>query len=343
MQDFSSTIIRRKQELGDRLVILGHHYQSEAVMQFADFKGDSLELAKRVPECRNAEYIVFCGVYFMAETAAILAPDKKVLIPDVTAGCPMADMARLTEVEQAWNELGAVVDPAGLLPVTYVNSTADIKAFCGRHGGTVCTSGNARSLLPGLFESHERLFFMPDKNLGHNIGLELGLSSGQIVLWQPGQPLGGLSRAQIEAARLILWNGWCHVHWPSFAVNDIERLRAEVPGIKVIVHLESDPMTVKASDAAGSTAEIIKYVAELPDGSAVAIGTEFNLVKRLMDLHAGRVQVLPLKMKHCLNMAKITPENLAATLEDLDGPGRLVKVPESTAAEARIALQRMLR
>jgi quinolinate synthase len=343
MQDPRSIILRRKQELGERLVILGHHYQSEAVIEFADFKGDSLELARRVPDLAAAEYIVFCGVYFMAETAAILAPDRKVLIPDVTAGCPMADMAGLPAVEQAWRELGGVLDPAGLLPVTYVNSTADIKAFCGRHGGAVCTSGNARTLLPKLFAEHERLFFMPDKNLGHNIGLELGLSPEQIVLWQPGQTLGGLDPVQIEKARLILWNGWCHVHWPSFAVSDIERLRSEIPGVKVIVHLESDPATVAASDAAGSTAEIIKYVAELPAGATVAIGTEFNLVKRLMDLHAGRVKVMPLKMKHCLNMAKITTQNLAETLEDLDNPLRRVTVPEPTAGQAREALRRMLR
>ncbi len=341
LNDKAAQLINDKRaELGDRLVILGHHYQSDEVIEFADHKGDSLELARKIPELESAESIIFCGVYFMAETAAILAPEKRVYIPEPKAGCPMADMAALEDVERAWETVQQL--EGKVMPITYVNSSAAIKAFCGRNGGTVCTSGNARKVLDYAFTEADKIFFMPDKNLGRNIADELQIPANQIVTWDPAKERGGLNDAELAQARIILWKGWCRVHWPAFTADDVARLRAEHPGIHTIVHLEADPATIQACDRAGSTADIIKFVAGLKQGEKVAIGTEFNLVKRLAKQYAGQVEILPLRKMFCANMAKITPAKLGDTLADLDSPLRRVTVDPQTAEHARLALMRML-
>lgn len=327
-------IAQKKKELGGRLVILAHHYQSDAIVKYADFIGDSLELARRVPQIKTAEIIVFCGVAFMAETAVILAPDKQVFIPDPAAGCPLADMATIEDLEKAWT---LIQGPDTVIPVTYVNSSAAVKAFCGRHGGTVCTSGNARAVMAWAFAHGERVLFLPDRNLGCNTARDLGLLTDEIRLWDPAhpEPIG------LGQAKLIVWNGYCPIHAPTFAAADVEHARRAYPGIKVIVHPESEPETVKASDTAGSTAQIIRYVEGLDLGETVAVGTETNMVRRLAESYHAIVRVVELKESFCADMARITVEKLATCLSDLSESYR-VRVPETTIREARLALDRML-
>lgn len=329
-------IEEKRQELGTRLVILVHHYQADDIVCHADFVGDSLELARKVPDITEAEYIVFCGVSFMAETAAILAPDKTVFIPDVQAGCPLADMAPEEEVAAAWRHISSFA--TSVTPVTYVNSTARIKAFCGRNGGTVCTSGNAAKIFTWALSKGEKIFFMPDKNLGRNTARRLGIPDDQIVLWDRSRPDGGLSGAAIAGARVILWDGWCPVHYPGITPDDVRRMRDETPGVRVIVHPEADPQTVAVCDEAGSTAQILDYVRDLDRDAPVAVGTEVHMVNRLAGERPG---VRPLVAVACEDMGRITPEKLAATLSNLD-PAKRVVVPGNIAAEARLALESML-
>ncbi|HEY9159597.1 MAG TPA: quinolinate synthase NadA [Desulfomonilia bacterium] len=326
-------IIGKKREFGTRLVILGHHYQNDSIIEFADYVGDSLELAGKSASLIDAEVIIFCGVYFMAETAAILSPGKKVYIPDKSAGCPLADMAELEDVERAWREISC--RPAA--PVTYVNSSALIKAFCGRNDGIVCTSGNAKKVFKWALDKKGRVFFMPDMNLGRNTAYGLGIKDSDIAVWDPES---GLDSEVLNDAKVILWKGWCPVHYPVFTAEDVERFRVQNPGGRVIVHPETDPAVAGASDSAASTAGIIEYVNTIEKGGKIAVGTESNMVKRL----AGKkddVRVVTLREAYCEDMAKITLDKLAACISGLSEDYR-VMVPEHIAQDARAALKRML-
>ncbi|MCU0577378.1 MAG: quinolinate synthase NadA [Desulfobacterota bacterium] len=334
-------IMRIKRELGDRLVILGHHYQKDTVIEFADFVGDSLELARAASQVEKAEYIVFCGVFFMAETAAILAPGKSVFIPDSKAGCPLADMAPVDRVEKAWDIITGV-DPS-VVPVTYVNSSAALKAFCGARGGAVCTSANAGKVVAWALAKGKKVLFMPDMNLGRNTARAMGIDDGVVVLWDHEKHDGGLEGKDLARARIVLWKGWCPVHCPEFTVKDIERVRRIHPGIRVMVHPETDPATVKAAGEAGSTSQMLSSIEALPDGGRLAVGTEANMVLRAARKHAGRLEIIPLKEVYCDDMARITLPKLAVTLMKVGkGEGR-VELPEGLAGDARKALEAMLR
>jgi quinolinate synthase len=326
-------ITRKKRELGSRLVILGHHYQNDSIIEFADYVGDSLELARKSAGLGDAAAIIFCGVYFMAETAAILSPEKKVYIPDKSAGCPLADMANLADVEDAWREISC----RPVIPVTYVNSSAQIKAFCGRNDGIVCTSGNAKRVFEWALDKKGRVFFMPDMNLGRNTAYSLGIKDSEIAVWDSET---GLESEALKNAKIILWKGWCPIHYPVFTADDVERFRSENPGGRVIVHPEADPETVRASDNAASTAGIIEYAKTLEKGGIVAVGTETNMVRRLAGKNKG-VRVVPLKEAYCEDMAKITLDKLAGCISGMSEEYR-VRVSEHIAEDARAALKRML-
>lgn len=334
-------IRKAKARLGKRLVILGHHYQGDEIIAFADYVGDSLELARRASQVKEAEYIVFCGVFFMAETAAILAPSKQVFIPDRGAGCPLADMAPVDKVGGAWDALTAI-EPS-VIPVTYVNSTADLKAFCGARGGAVCTSANAGRILAWAFERGAKVLFMPDMNLGRNTARSMGIPDDEVVLWDPALRGGGLSEADMRRARIVLWKGWCPVHCPVFTVEDVRKVRERFPGIRVVVHPETDPATVKAAGEAGSTSQMLSAIDALPDGGRLVVGTEAHMVKRAALKNKGRVEIVALKEVYCDDMAKITLSKLADTLMKVESGALRVEVPARIAEDARTALSAMLR
>ncbi len=338
-----------KDALGDRVFVLGHHYQRDEVIAFADVTGDSFKLAREAAARPEAEYVVFCGVHFMAESADILTgPEQKVVLPDLAAGCSMADMARLAQVEDAWDALAdaGVVDQ--VVPVTYMNSSADIKAFCGRHDGAVCTSSNARTALEWAFEQkgpETKVLFMPDQHLGRNTAvLELGLSLEDCVVWNPLLPDGGLSADQLREARVILWKGHCSVHG-RFSEKVVAELRATVPDVQILVHPECRHEVVTQADLVGSTEFIIATVEAAPSGSVWAIGTELNLVKRLADAHPEqRIMFLDRTVCYCSTMNRIDLPHLVWALESLV-EGRLINVIEvdpDTERWAKVALQRML-
>jgi len=338
----AKTIIReKKRELRDRLVILGHHYQKDEIIEFADYVGDSLELARKASQIESAQYIVLCGVYFMAETAAILAPNKYVFIPEKGAGCPLADMAKVIDVDTAWDVITRISNH--IIPVTYVNSSAELKAFCGRNGGTVCTSANAQKAMAWALEKGAKVFFMPDMNLGRNTARSMNIPDDEIITWDPDKSRGYLQENDIRKARVILWKGWCPVHYPEFKVSDVDRVRARFPGIKIMVHPETDPATVKASGAAGSTSQMLDYIASLPKGERLAVGTEANMIARAAKRNAGRVEVIPLKEVYCDDMAKITLPKLAMTLMKVTTGEGKVELSEAVAADAKKALDAMLR
>lgn len=338
-----------KDALGDRVFVLGHHYQRDEVIAFADVTGDSFKLAREAAARPDAEYVVFCGVHFMAESADILTgPEQKVVLPDLAAGCSMADMARLAQVEDAWDALAdaGVVDQ--VVPVTYMNSSADIKAFCGRHDGAVCTSSNARTALEWAFEQKgpdTKVLFMPDQHLGRNTAvLELGLALEDCVVWNPLLPDGGLSADELRDARVILWKGHCSVHG-RFSEKVVAELRATVPDVQILVHPECRHEVVTQADLVGSTEFIIATVEAAPAGSVWAIGTELNLVKRLADAHPDqRIMFLDRTVCYCSTMNRIDLPHLVWALESLV-EGRLVNVIEvdpDTERWAKVALQRML-
>ncbi len=333
-------IQRKKEEYGDRLVILCHHYQSDRIIAHADFIGDSLELARKASQIGEAEHVVFCGVYFMAESAAILAPGKSVYIPDRSAGCPLADMAPEAAVLKAWDAVKEIAD--SVIPVSYVNSSAAVKAFCGRNAGIVCTSGNARKVFEWAYSKADTIFFLPDMNLGRNTARGMGIPDDLIALWDPGEDRGGLDEDALARAKIILWKGWCPVHWPRFTPEDVNSVRAAYAGIRVIVHPESDPETVAASDMAGSTANILSCVSRMSPGESLAIGTEANMVKRAASENPS-LRIVPLKEVYCDDMGKITVEKLADTLLHLGGDAYRVSVPDDIARHALIALTNMLR
>ncbi len=344
--EVENRIREARETLGSSLVILGHHYQKDEVIQFADFRGDSLKLARDAASCREAKYIVFCGVHFMAETAAILAqPGQAVLIPDREAGCPLAEMADLEDVERAWAELGQVMDvESQVTPVTYVNSSAALKAFCGRHGGLVCTSSNAQAVLEWALERRPRVLFFPDQHLGRNTAKKMGIPLTEMLLWNPSHPFGGHEASSWGQARILLWHGFCNTH-QLFHPQHVTAWRERESQIRIIVHPECPMEVVDLADEAGSTSYIIRQVEKSPPGSKWAIGTEFNLVNRLADEHPEQLIVsLSPDPSYCRTMNLITPEKLARVLEGLV-QGEIVNrvtVSSDVARDARTALERML-
>jgi quinolinate synthase len=328
--------------LGSRLVILGHHYQRDEIVKYADFRGDSFKLSQLAAGRKDAEYIVFCGVHFMAESADILsAPHQKVILPNLTAGCSMADMANLEDVEVCWDTLDDLCGDH-TVPVTYMNSAADLKAFCGERGGVVCTSSNAPAIVRWALDQGDRVLFFPDEHLGRNTACRLGLE--HTVVWDPRADLGGNTRAGLQASELVLWKGFCSVH-ERFTVEQIEQARAEYPGITVIVHPECHREVVAAADCDGSTEYIIKVIEAALPGSKCAVGTEINLVRRLADRHPDRfIFCLDPIVCPCSTMYRIHPAYLCWVLENLV-EGRVVNqitVDEGTRYWSHVALQRML-
>ncbi|MFF4614396.1 quinolinate synthase NadA [Nonomuraea jabiensis] len=337
---------KAKEALGDRLFVLGHHYQRDEVIQFADVTGDSFKLARLAAARPEAEFIVFCGVHFMAESADILTGDhQRVVLPDLAAGCSMADMATFDQVEECWEAL----EDAGLadqvIPVTYMNSSADIKAFCGRNGGAVCTSSNARRALDWAFSRGEKVLFLPDQHLGRNTAvLEMGMSLEDCVVWNPHRPNGGLTQEQLERARMILWRGHCSVHG-RFTAESVDDVRSRIPGVNVLVHPECRHEVVLKADHVGSTEHIIQTLESAPAGSSWAIGTELNLVKRLAQAFPDKsISFLDKTVCYCSTMNRIDLPHLVWALESLV-LGEVVNqitVDEDTAHWARVALDRML-
>ena len=344
-------IAAAREKLGSSTILLGHHYQRDEVVRFADFTGDSYKLSKAAAET-DAKYIVFCGVHFMAESADVLGRDgQQVILPDLNAGCSMADMAEISQVEACWETLERIGMTNDLIPLTYMNSTAAIKAFCGEHGGLVCTSSNARAAFEWAFQRGKRILFLPDQHLGRNTGYAMRIPLEQMVVWDPwavqlGPLQGGQTRAAFEASRVILWKGHCSVH-QRFLPSHVDAVRAKYPGIQVIVHPECRLEVCQKADALGSTERLIKIVEEAPEGTMFAIGTEIHLVNRLAKRVADKgKKVITLDDTGCLctTMFRITPQHLCWALENLV-EGRVVnqiKVRRNVKQWARVALDRML-
>lgn len=346
--EMQARIATARATLGDRLVILGHHYQRDEVIRFADYTGDSFKLSREVAQHPKADYIVFCGVHFMAESADVLAlPHQRVILPDLAAGCSMADMAPADELEIAWSELEQLGMASRTVPVTYINSAAAIKSFVGEHGGTVCTSSNAAAVLTWGWEQREKILFLPDQHLGRNTAFfRMGVPLDEMVVWDPKQPFGGLTREQVDRARLILWKGHCSVH-VRFTAKQIDLVRQQHPGVRVIVHPEVPFEVVQAADDNGSTEYILAQVRKSAPGSVWAVGTEVHLVHRLADeMRPKGVTVLSLDSLGCLcsTMFRVSPNHLLWVLEGLvDGQvHNQVEVPEHQIQWGRVALDRML-
>src|SRR3954453_21918422 len=335
-----------KEALGERVFVLGHHYQRDEVIQFADVTGDSFKLAREAAARPEADYIVFCGVHFMAESADILTADhQRVILPDLAAGCSMADMATFDQVEECWEALEDAGIADGVVPVSYMNSSADIKAFTGKHGGTICTSSNAERAMHWAFEQGDKVLFMPDEHLGRNTAiLKLGLTLDDCVLYDPRKPGGGLTPEQLRAAKVILWRGHCSVHG-RFSVDQVDAVRAAVPGVTVIVHPECKHEVVLAADMVGSTEYIIQTIKKPPAGSRGAVGTELNRVKRLAQDHPDKtIAFLEKTVCFCSTMNRIDLPHLVWALESLvDGviPNE-IRVDKQTETYARAALDQML-
>ncbi len=337
-------IAAAKARLGRDVVILGHHYQRDEVIKFADFRGDSLKLSFQASQAEG-RYIIFCGVHFMAESADILRREHQtVILPDLNAGCSMADMADIGQVEACWSELSSLVDPRKIIPVTYMNSTAAIKAFTGEHGGSVCTSTNATEVMKWAFESGEKVLFLPDEHLGRNTGYRMGIPLDQMIVWDPYQEYGGNTPEAIRNSRIILWKGYCSVH-QRFTPQQVDRVRREHPGIRVIAHPECRFEVAQAADQIGSTEGIIKAIQASPSGTKWAVGTEIHLVNRLSkELKSHKAISLDPSVCVCTTMFRITPQHLLWALENL-GEGNVVNrisVDERTRHHARLALDRML-
>jgi quinolinate synthase len=351
-EEMDARIAAARRKLGKRVIVLGHHYQRDEVIKFADYTGDSYKLAQQVSRHPDAEFIVFCGVHFMAESADVLtAPYQQVILPDLAAGCSMADMADPDQLELCWSDLrqmGVVGGEAGrqaCIPVTYINSAASIKAFCGEHGGVVCTSSNAAATLRWAWERGEKILFLPDQHLGRNTAYKLGVPLDEMVVWDPNEIWGGLDPDAVKNARIILWKGHCSVH-TRFTTRQIENIRAQHPGVRVIVHPEVPWDVVQAADDSGSTEYIIKQVTNSPAGSVWAVGTEIHLVNRLAREVAPERTVLSLDQFGCLcsTMFRVSPNHLLWTLEGLvDGVvhNRIV-VPDDRKHWTKVALDRML-
>lgn len=340
-EEMDQRIRKVKEELGSKLIILGHHYQRDEVVRYADYRGDSLRLSQLAAEAKDAEYIVFCGVHFMAETADILSsPEQKVILPDLEAGCPMADMAEIEDVERCWEQITTQYSEE-FVPVTYVNSTAEVKAFCGSHGGLTCTSSNAKKILEKLFSEGKNILFMPDEHLGRNTAIDLGIDEKEIFLWN--REDWDLELPKI-APKIILWDGFCGVH-QRFTPAHVDYVRSKFPGIKVIVHPECSHAVVEKADLNGSTDFIIRQVTGAPAGSSWAVGTEINLVSRLAKENPDKnVICLNENVCLCVMMSRISQPHLLWALENLQ-QGNVVNqitVKPEVAKEAIVALDRML-
>jgi quinolinate synthase len=338
--------IAAKAKLGDRALILGHHYQRDEVIEFADITGDSFKLARAAADRGDSEYIVFCGVHFMAESADILtSPKQQVILPDLAAGCSMADMAAANQVKDAWKIFEKLGIAQRTIPITYMNSSAAIKAFTGENGGSVCTSSNAERAMRWALEKGEKVFFLPDQHLGRNTAvLRLGFSLTDCVVWNPWKANGGLTDDEIRSAKIILWRGHCSVHG-RFTIENVNEMRNRVPGVQILVHPECQYEVVSAADVVGSTESIIKTIENAPQGSSWAIGTELNLVKRLaQDNPEKQITFLDKTVCYCSTMNRIDLPHLVWAMESLVR-GKVInqiQVPEKIAKAARVALERML-
>ncbi len=344
--ELDSMIGRAKAALGSRVFVLGHHYQRDEVMRWADARGDSFGLSRLAAGQTEAEYIVFCGVHFMAESADVLTGSGQVvMLPDLNAGCSMADMADIDQVEEAWEELGQVVDVRGVVPITYMNSSAALKAFVGNHGGAVCTSSNARAVLTWALEAGERVLFFPDQHLGRNTGYDMGFGANDMRVWNPRLALGGLSDVEVKGSTLLLWKGHCSVH-KRFRPEHVDAFRAEHPAGIVMVHPECAHDVVEMGDVVGSTDAIIRAVEAAPVGSVIGVATEIHLVNRLHNESPPETTVVCLDplVCPCSTMSRIDPQHLAWILEGLvEGEVRnQIVVDAGVAASARVALERML-
>lgn len=344
-QEMDERIAAARARIGSKLVILGHHYQRDEVIKFADYTGDSYKLSQQVAKHPDAEFIVFCGVHFMAESADVLsAPHQQVILPDLAAGCSMADMADPEQLQLCWRDLEQM-GISSVVPVTYINSSASIKAFVGEHGGVVCTSSNAAATLKWAWERGEKILFLPDQHLGRNTAYKMGVPLDQMVVWDPNEDFGALTADEVKRARIILWKGHCSVH-VRFTVRQIEQLRAQHPGLRVIVHPEVPFDVVQAADDSGSTEYIIRQVKASPAGSIWAVGTEVHLVNRLAQDVAPDRTVLSLDQFGCLcsTMFRVSPNHLLWVLEGLEAGevhNRIV-VPDDQKHWNRVALERML-
>ena len=335
-----------RKALGSRVLVLGHHYQRNEVIEFADITGDSFKLAQEAAKASNVENIIFCGVHFMAESADILTSDKqKVILPDLAAGCSMADMATANQVTKCWEELASIGVAKEVIPVTYMNSSAAIKSFTGEHGGTICTSSNAESAMKWAFTQGSKILFLPDQHLGRNTAvLSLGLSLDDCVLWNPWKPMGGLTEEQVKKAKVILWRGHCSVHG-RFSIDSVNEIRTRVPGVQILVHPECTHEVVQAADRVGSTEKIIKIVEQSPAGSKWAIGTELNLVQRISQNNPDKeIYFLDKDICYCSTMNRIDLPHLVWAMESLVS-GRVVnqiRVAPEVAKYSKLALERML-
>ena len=355
-EELATRIVSAKRKLGSRLLILGHHYQQDEVIAHADLTGDSYQLSQLAAASKDCRTIIFCGVHFMAETADILAnrPDKlaerhgehvTVILPDMAAGCSMADMAAIRQVEDAWEQLGEVVDTSRMIPVTYINSAASLKAFCGRHGGIVCTSSNAAAVLKWAFARGDRVFFFPDQHLGRNTALKMGIDADQMPVYDPyAETLGGNSPQAIRDSKVVLWKGHCSVH-QMFTAAHVAQFREKIPGVKILVHPECPREVNDIADVSGSTSKIIQTVQQAPAGTKWAIGTELHLVNRLKAQHPEQeIHFLSPVVCMCATMYRIDLAHLTWTLENLL-EGSLVneiKVDAQVAHHSLVALERML-
>ncbi len=338
--------ITARAKLGDRAMVLGHHYQRDEVIDFADIRGDSFKLAQAAANNSGAEYIIFCGVHFMAESADVLTTDfQKVILPDLAAGCSMADMASASQVNQCWSQLTKLNIAQRTIPITYMNSTAAIKSFTGKNGGAICTSSNAERAMKWAFEKGEKILFLPDQHLGRNTAvLKLGLSLSDCVVWNPWKPNGGLTDLELEKAKVILWRGHCSVHG-RFSLENVNQVRNALSGVKVLVHAECKNEVVAAADVVGSTEMIIRTVEESAPGSKWAIGTELNLVQRLANENTDKdIVFLDKTVCYCSTMNRIDLPHLVWALESLveGNVVNQIKVESETAKFAKVALDRML-
>jgi quinolinate synthase len=335
-----------RKTLGDRAIILGHHYQRDEVIEFADITGDSFKLAQAAQQQESAEFVIFCGVHFMAESADILTSDKQqVILPDLAAGCSMADMATASQVDACWSVLTDIGVAAATIPVTYMNSSAAIKSFTGEHGGTICTSSNAKAAMQWAFTQGSKILFLPDQHLGRNTAVQsLGLSLDDCVLWNPWKEMGGLTREELERAKVILWRGHCSVHG-RFSKDSIDDVRSRIPAVNILVHPECTHEVVTHADFVGSTEYIIKTIEAAPSGSAWAIGTEFNLVSRLAKAHPDKnIVYLDKTLCYCSTMNRIDLPHLVWVMESLVA-GHVVNqitVDSRVKKFSQLALERML-
>lgn len=355
-EELRSRIEAGRKKLGKRLLILGHHYQQDEVIEHADLRGDSYQLSQLAAESTDCRTIIFCGVHFMAETADILAnrPEKlqqrdgrrvEVILPDMAAGCSMADMAGIKQVEDAWDQLGDVVDTSKMIPVTYINSAASLKAFCGRHGGIVCTSSNAAAVIDWAFERGQRVFFFPDQHLGRNTALKMGITNEQMPVWNPYEDdLGGNTAEAIEQSKVVLWKGHCSVH-QMFRPDHVEQFRKNHPGINILVHPECPQEVNDLADISGSTSKILNTVKEAAPGTKWAIGTELHLVNRIKKEHPEQeIHFLSPVVCMCATMYRIDLAHLAWTIENLlEGDVvNSIRVGDQTSEYSLVALKRML-